>query len=56
MRRGHDGLFAIVKGWGLDPFSGDLFGFIGKRLDRAKILVWHRVSTRTEAEGQERAS
>jgi transposase len=42
MRRGHDGLFAIVKGWGLDPFSGDLFGFIGKRLDRAKILVWHR--------------
>jgi transposase len=42
MRRGHDGLFAIVKSWGLDPFSGDLFGFIGKRLDRAKILVWHR--------------
>lgn len=42
MRRGHDGLFAIVRSWGLDPFSGDLFGFIGKRLDRAKILVWHR--------------
>ena len=42
MRRGHDGLFAIVKSWGLDPFNGDLFGFIGKRRDRVKILVWHR--------------
>jgi transposase len=42
MRRGHDGLFAIVKSWGLDPFNGDVFGFVGKRRDRAKILVWHR--------------
>jgi transposase len=42
MRRGHDGLFAIVKSWGLDPFSGDLYGFVGKRRNRAKILVWHR--------------
>lgn len=42
MRRGHDGLFAIVKTWGLDPFSGDLFGFVGKRRDRVKLLVWHR--------------
>jgi transposase len=42
MRRGHDGLFAIVKGWGLDPFSGDLFAFVGKRRDRLKVLVWHR--------------
>lgn len=42
MRRGHDGLFAIVKNWGLDPFSGDLFGFVGKRRDRVKLLVWHR--------------
>jgi transposase len=42
MRSGHDGLFAIVKSWELDPFSGDLFAFIGKRGDRAKILVWHR--------------
>ncbi len=42
MRRGHDGLFAIIQSWGLDPFSGDLFGFIGKRRDRVKILVWHR--------------
>jgi transposase len=42
MRRGHDGLFEIVKSWGLDPFSGDLFAFVGKRRDRVKILVWHR--------------
>ncbi len=42
MRCGHDGLFAIVKSWELDPFSGDLFAFVGKRRDRAKILVWHR--------------
>jgi transposase len=42
MRAGHDGLFAIVKEWGLDPFTGDLFAFVGKRGDRVKILVWHR--------------
>jgi transposase len=42
MRRGHDGLFAIVRSWGLDPFSGDLYGFVGKRRNRAKILFWHR--------------
>ena len=42
MRAGHDGLFAIIKSWELDPFSGDLFAFIGKRGDRAKVLVWHR--------------
>ena len=42
MRRGHDGLFAVVKQWGLDPFSGHLFAFVGKRGDRIKILVWDR--------------
>lgn len=42
MRAGHDGLFAIVKSWGLNPFNGDLFAFVGKRGDRIKILVWHR--------------
>jgi transposase len=42
MRSGHDGLFAIVKSWGLDPFSGNLFAFIGKARDRIKVLVWHR--------------
>lgn len=42
MRRGHNGLFEMVRAWGLDAFSGDLFGFVGKRRDRVKILVWHR--------------
>jgi hypothetical protein len=38
MRCGHDGPFAIVKSWDLNPFSGYLFAFIGKNADRAKIL------------------
>lgn len=43
MRRGHDGLFAIVRNhWHLDPFAGHLFAFIGKRHDRIKILFWDR--------------
>ena len=43
MRRGHDGLMAIVRNeWKLDPFTGHLFCFVGKRLDRIKILVWDR--------------
>jgi transposase len=42
MRRGHDGLFAVVKGWGLDPFSGDVYCFVGRRRDRVKVLVWQR--------------
>lgn len=31
-----------MKSWELDPFSGDVFAFIGKRSDRVKLLVWHR--------------
>jgi transposase len=43
LRRGHDGLVAIVRGtWRLNPFDGHLFVFLGKRLDRVKILVWDR--------------
>lgn len=43
MRRGHDGLMGIVRSqWGLDPFSGHLFVFLGKRHDRVKILLWER--------------
>lgn len=43
MRRGHDGLIAVVKNaWGLDPFSGHLFVFLGKRRDRCKIVFWDR--------------
>ena len=43
MRRGHDGLAAIVRNdWGENLFSGDLFAFVGRRRDRMKILTWSR--------------
>lgn len=43
LRRGHDGLVALVRNvWGLDPFEGHLFVFLGRRLDRVKILAWDR--------------
>lgn len=43
LRRGHDGLAAIVRGvWRLNPFEGHLFVFLGRRLDRVKILMWDR--------------
>jgi transposase len=43
LRRGQDGLSAIVRNqWGLNPFEGHLFVFLGRRLDRVKILVWDR--------------
>ena len=43
MRRGHDGLAAIVRNqWKLDLYSGHLFVFTGKRADRVKILFFDR--------------
>lgn len=43
LRRGHDGLVALVRQkWQLNPFEGHLFVFLGRRLDRVKILVWDR--------------
>lgn len=43
LRRGHDGLVAIVRSaWKFDPFQGHLFVFVGRRLDRVKILFWDR--------------
>lgn len=43
LRRGHDGLVAIVRNtWQLNPFDGHLFVFLGRRIDRVKILVWDR--------------
>lgn len=43
MRRGHDGLMAIVRNqWDLDPYEGHVFVFLGKRLDRAKLLYFDR--------------
>jgi transposase len=43
LRRGHDGLFAIVRNeWRMDPFGGHLFVFVGCRGNRIKVLFWDR--------------
>jgi transposase len=43
LRRGHDGLFAIVRNqWQLDPYAGHLYAFVGRRGNRIKILFWDR--------------
>lgn len=43
MRRGHDGLCALIRGrFDLDPYSGQVFVFLGKRCDRIKALFWDR--------------
>jgi len=43
LRRGHDGLAAIVRAqWGDQLFAGHLFVFLGRRWDRCKILFWDR--------------
>ncbi len=41
MRRSIDGLAAIVQqNFGLEPCSGSLFLFCGRRRDRLKALLW----------------
>jgi transposase len=44
LRNGHDGLAALVRReWGDERlFGGHLFVFLGRRLDRCKILFWDR--------------
>jgi transposase len=43
LRRGHDGLCALVRGaLALDPYGGQFFVFVGKRGDRIKVLFWDR--------------
>ncbi len=42
MRKGFDGLQALVRAAGMDVFSGHLFVFVSRRADRAKILTWER--------------
>jgi transposase len=42
MRKGFDGLAALVNASGLDMFSGHLFVFISRRADRVKVLTWQR--------------
>lgn len=43
LRRGHDGLAALVRRqWGDALYEGHLFVFLGRRLDRCKILFFDR--------------
>jgi transposase len=43
LRRGHDGLTALVRArFKMDPLDGDLFVFVGRRVDRVKVLFWDR--------------
>lgn len=43
LRRGHDGLAALVRSiFNLDPLDGHLFVFVGRRIDRVKVLFWDR--------------
>ena len=39
-RKGPDGLLALVREAGSDPFSGALYVFRAKRADRVKIVFW----------------
>lgn len=42
MRKGYDGLSALVTAAGEDPYSGHLFVFVSRRRDRAKVLAFQR--------------
>lgn len=42
MRKGFDGLAAMVTARGLDIFSGHLFVFVSRRRERVKIVTWDR--------------
>ena len=43
MRKSFNGLTALVRrDFPADPLSGHLFVFVGRRLDRLKILYWDR--------------
>ena len=40
MRKGPDGLYSLVRQYGLDPFAGHLYVFVSRRRNRIKILTW----------------
>lgn len=43
MRKSIDGLAALVRPMlGQDPFSGQVFVFVGRRRDKVKCLLWDR--------------
>lgn len=39
-RKGAEGLMALVRDSGADPFSGTLYVFRSRRADRVKIVWW----------------
>jgi transposase len=43
-RKGPDGLLALVREAGSDPFSGALYVFRAKLADRIKIVWWDGTS------------
>jgi transposase len=42
MRKGFNGLAALVESSGLDLYSGHLFVFLSRRRNRVKVLMWER--------------
>ena len=57
LRRGHDGLVAIVRSeWRLNPFDGHLFVFLGRRLDRVKISCGIATASSSTTSGCPRAA
>jgi len=47
MRKARNGLAALAQeAMKLDPFSGALMVFVGRRFNAVKILYWHRYANR----------
>lgn len=42
MRKGFDGLGAMVRRLGFDVFDGHLYVFVSRRADQVKVLTWDR--------------
>ena len=42
LRKGFEGLAALVEQSGMSLYSGELFVFLSKRRDRVKVLWWDR--------------